>query len=579
MIEITTSSRGQERRFLITKMPFTFGRHPNPDCPELVLADPFVSRTHVQIAEDTEGQLRVRCLGASPIELPKGEMIQRDHELAVSLPAEIRIGRSQVRIARIASGVSFLSTPPPRSIVTDFEQTLESPRMTIDETLSLDRLIEWFEHLVALQESATGTDSMFRQAAKAVVELIGLDRCVVLCRGTDDMKDQWCVKTEHGRPAINEAVFSRTVVAHVSSSLKTVFDNSVELSSANSLAGVSAFVGSPIIDAKGTMVACLFGVRRVDRTSLAMGVQPIEAQLVQVIAGILSARISRLAAEAEQVRTQVQLEQFASPALVREMQSNPQWLDATERELTFMFGDIRKFSQISQILSAHQTFELVRDVMDCMTEVIHQCGGFIFNFAGDGIAAMWNAPEPNDCHAQDACQAAVEIQKRLCSAVASWTSQIGEEVEVGLGIHTGVALIGNSGSKERLKYSPLGHAVNLASRIEGATKYLGAPILITQATIDQVNQPLITRDLGEISVVGISEGVRVHQVAASAEVDENLWNCYEQARCSFESKDLENAKLQARRVQEDYPNDVPTRILIDQIESGRIATPWQLPNK
>jgi adenylate cyclase len=577
MIEVTIVIGGRGRKFPISSTPCVIGRFPNSECPDLVLSDPFVSRRHVELTETDQGQLSVRCLGGSPIELNTGEKIEHDCEAIVDLPVGIRIGRSSLRVSKIDSGLSFLNVPASQFQMTDqTEQTFNVSRFASADSVSPDRLIQWFENLVSLQASAAGAKGLFKQAAKAVVELIGLDRCVVLHRDGD----RWTVDVEHGHRHSSETVYSRSVVELVSSSKKTVYDCSGDIAGTNSLMGVSAFVGSPIMDANGEIFACLFGVRRIEGASASTGVLPIEAQLVQVIAGILSARISRLAAEAEQVRSQVQLEQFASAALVREMQSNPHWLDATERELTIMFGDIRNFSGITERLTAHQTFSLVRDVMDCMTEVIHQHGGFIFNFAGDGIAAMWNAPEPRDHHARDACRAALEIQQRLPKTVQSWTPFVGEPVRVGLGINTGKALIGNSGSKDRLKYSPLGHEVNLASRVEGATKYLGAPILITQATLDSVQDSIATRDLGEISVVGIETGVRVHEIADVSEIDREHWKAYENALRLYESGDIHNASLQARQVLTDCPDDTPTRILIKRIdEFSDSGAPWKLPSK
>lgn len=574
MIEITIITEEGEQKFPIQKTPIVIGRNPNPEYPHLVLLDPFVSRSHVQITETSGGLVRVECLGSNPIVSRCGETIRRGKDALLSLPAEIRIGRSVARVAAVGTGVTFLHTPTEQPLA--IGPTNVASRFAIDDAVAPDRLIGWFENLIALQASATGIDGLYRQAAKAVVELIGLDRCVVLIRSEED----WTVQFEHGQHRTDEIVFSHSVVDHVVRSGQTVFDSSLPLSAVNSLTGICAFVGSPIKDAQSEIIACLFGARRLAEDSPSPGVLPIEAQLVQVIAGIVSMRISRWAAEADQVRTQVQLEQFAPPALVREMQSNPHWLDANQRELTLMFGDIRGFSAISERLTAHQTFALVRDVMDCMTEVIHRHGGFIINYAGDGIAAMWNAPEPDADHASDACTAAIEIQHQLPTELHKWTSVVGQPVRVGLGINTGDALIGNSGSKHRMKYSPLGHAVNLASRIEGATKYLGVSILITQATHDRIHGEFETRNLGEVSVIGIDASVRVHQLAVDPPVDRVHWPAYEYALRHYEQGDMIGAMELANQVMTEHPNDLPTSILIQRIqESDGVARSWTLPSK
>lgn len=575
MFGITIQGPNQDQKFGDVKIPCTIGRHADEGNPTLSIDDPFVSRQHILLNESGPGQISIRCVGRSAVALSSGVKVERDSEVSVGLPIEISVGRSTVTIENLDASVSFLkatqleSSPP---LMTQMIKLQEVQNVTTDQ------LIEWFESLIALQENAIGRQAFYQQAAQAVVDMIGLDRCVVLSR--DQEKDSWVVETQHGEPKPNEVIFSRTVVDQVLDYQQTVFDESIDLTGVNSLASMSAFVGSPIFSSEGEVTGCLFGSRGIDHRSGTGGVKPLQAQLVQVVAGIIGSRLARLDAEAEQTRTQVQLEQFASPALVREMQDNPQWLEAQQRELTMLFGDIRGFSSLGEKLSAQELYSFVRDTMDCLTNVILDHGGFVFNYAGDGIAAMWNAPGLSSTHAVDACRAAIALQSSLPSVGEKWSQKIGGPVRVGVGIHTGTALVGNSGSKARLHYSPLGSAVNLASRLEGATKYFGVKTLISETTKNLIGDDFAARNLTEIVVVGIDQPVRVYELAQGKEKNDH-WVDYNSMRELFEQGDREAAATKAQSILTTFGDDGPTSAMLKRINesSSDIGSTWKLGGK
>ena len=577
MFSITINGPNQADRAPTLQIPCSLGRQPNSANPEITIADPFVSRRHIELESAAlPDELTIRCVGSSPVIVVNGETISPGESATVQMPAELLLGRSRVMIEPLNPGVSFLR-PAATLLSGGSPLTEETLGLARDENVAPEKLVDWFERLVLLQGAVTGVNGYFEQAAKAVVELIGLDRCVVI-----DCGDDLHIQAEHGSKTDGSSIFSHSVVGHALEYKQTVFDDSVDFTSARSLQGVSAFVASPVFDPDGNVIACLFGARDVKVIQQhSAGIRPLEAQLVQVIAGIVGSRLARLSAEAEQTRTQVQLEQFASPQLVREMQSNPQWLEAQQRELTIMFGDIRGFSKLGLRLSADQIYSFVRDVMECMTHVIHDHGGFVFNFAGDGIAAMWNAPGRSDTHALDACRAAVEIQRALAEVDRQWSGRIGRSVKVGLGIHTGNALVGNSGSRLRLQYSPLGHEVNLASRIEGATKHFDVPILVSNSTVKLLDDEFHVRDLGEIVVVGIEQPTRVFQLATEDNLQQKQqWLDYNQAMEHFESGEHALAIERIEQILKIDPNDGPTRVLRKRISGANGAiSPWVLADK
>lgn len=577
MLDVTITDPNHQQTFTGVDAPFWLGRNSSDQYPEMRLADPYVSRRHLEIAPISTDQVLVRCVGRSSIRIIGGPVLEPQTECVASLPLELELGRSQVTIKRVDAAVSVLPRPRLRTnagqtmFVEDAELSgdhVPGALSLLSEVIPSERMITWFKHLLMLQESGSAIDALFDQACQMVVDLVGLDRCLVLTRSEKD----WVVQSECGECQPNEMLFSRRVVDHAESHRQTVYDQTVGFTATGSLSSVSAFVASPILKPDGSVLGCLFGVRRVG-SGLSVGlsgegVKPIEAQLVQVIAGILSIRIARLAAEARQIRAQIQLEQFASPALVREMQSNPQWLEANQRELTLLFADIRGFSTLSERMQPHETFALVRDAMDCMTEAILKHHGYIFSFAGDGIAAMWNAPEATAAHARHAARAAIEIQATLPQAMQTWADSLGIVIQVGIGINTGPAIVGNSGSPRRLHYSPLGHHVNLASRVEGATKYFQVPILVTHSTQQQLDTEFPIRDLGEIVVVGTAGAVRVYELAAQANVDQELWRDYALALEHYHQGQSEQAKDLVDNLLQSHPDDGPARVLFERIAAS-----------
>src|SRR4029079_14685321 len=116
-------------------------------------------------------------------------------------------------------------------------------------------------------------------------------------------------------------------------------------------------------------------------------------------------------------------------------------------------------------------------------------------------------------HAIKACRAALAMQAVLPRIDADWHDRIGQNVKVGIGLNTGMARCGNTGSRTRFKYGPLGHTVNLASRVEGATKQLGVPVLITGSThAARGVHALATRRLCRVKVVGIDRQVDLYEL-------------------------------------------------------------------
>ena len=280
-------------------------------------------------------------------------------------------------------------------------------------------------------------------------------------------------------------------------------------------------VASPIFGPQDSVEGVVYGSRDLRRSPSGSGITALEAQVVQLLAGAVSAGWARLEQEAEAARLRVQFEQFFSPRLAAELERNPRLLDATEREITVLFSDVRGFSSVSERLGARQTYEMIADLLDGLTKQVLAHGGVIGDYYGDGLEAMWNAPTDQPGHALQACRAALAMQAEMPGLNDTWRREVGEPLRVGIGLHSGRALVGNAGSRRRLKYGPRGHVVNLASRVEGATKKLGVSVLVTEAVAAQVRQAadLVLRRLGRARMAGVDEPVDLHELRSRGGVE------------------------------------------------------------
>ena len=210
---------------------------------------------------------------------------------------------------------------------------------------------------------------------------------------------------------------------------------------------------------------------------------------------------------------------YLSPALVEQLAADPSRLKlgGEKKELTVMFCDVRGFTTLSeQYKDAPETLvRLMNRFLTVMTDVILKWGGTVDKYIGDCIMAFWNAPLDDLEHAQHACAAALE----MCSQLQILNAELAAEedtpqLKIGIGINTGHCIVGNVGSNQRFDYSLFGDAVNLASRLEGQSKFYGVDIVIGPTTASRVKDFTLL-ELDFLAVKGKEEAVRVFGLLGS----------------------------------------------------------------
>ena len=184
------------------------------------------------------------------------------------------------------------------------------------------------------------------------------------------------------------------------------------------------------------------------------------------------------------------------------------------REMTFLFSDIRGFTPISEKYKGNPEglTKLINRFLTRMTDVIISNGGTIDKFMGDCIMAFWNAPIENNKHRDMAIKSAVEMQAVLKKLNSQLVTEGLPEINIGIGINTGEALVGNMGSEQRFDYSVIGDAVNLASRLESSSKTLGKTLVVGESTVKGSEKDYNFEFVDEITVKGKSEKVKVYTI-------------------------------------------------------------------
>ena len=216
-------------------------------------------------------------------------------------------------------------------------------------------------------------------------------------------------------------------------------------------------------------------------------------------------------------------------------------IEAKEREVTVFFSDIRGFTSISEkIGSAKKLIEMLNMYMTPMVENIVKKKGTVDKFIGDAIMAYWNAPSKVVNHADLALSSAIEQIQSLKKLNSAIEQKYGFKIEIGIGINTGDATVGEMGSEGRSDYTVIGDSVNLASRLEGLNKGYGSHILISEFTKAKLLEEYTMRSLDLVQVKGKEESVEIFEVICD-EIDEEELLKYEKAINLYREKNIQKA--------------------------------------
>jgi adenylate cyclase len=517
MLCIHVANKKQDLHTQHSDRVLEFGRGPRRQAQRIIIDDPTVSRDHLQVQELPSGRLQVKNLShRAELPLPDGTALPAGVSADIGLPCRLSIGQTSLSIELAATAMegaaerfdknAYLTIQAPMA-----RRDTQAPipgLQSLGEALSSETIASWLETVITLQRFPADSRELYDRIARALVELVGLELGIVLLQRPPG----WTVAGFHAVNDRIDARYSKTLLTHVVAERRTFYQDVNSLAyQAASLMDLAAVVASPIFGLQDEVAGVLFGSRSV-RGRRSGGICPLEAQIVQLLAAAVGTNLTRTVA----TRTRALFEQFFSPELVGELERDPKLLEGRNQDVTILVSDLRGFTSISERLAPDTTCRILRDVMEPFTERIVEQGGVIVDYAGDGILAMWNAPVAQPDHVVRACRAALAMIDELPALNERWLATVGAPLNLGIGVNSGPARVGNTGSIRRLKYGPHGFTVNFASRIQASTKQFGVPILVSQSVQETLPPSFNTRPIGPVSLAGISDEVVLYELANDA---------------------------------------------------------------
>lgn len=255
---------------------------------------------------------------------------------------------------------------------------------------------------------------------------------------------------------------------------------------------------------------------------------------------------------------------YVSPDVVDQMIAHPERLrlGGERRDLTVLFCDLAGFTSIAEKLTPDGVGNLINLYLNEMTQIVMSETGTVDKFIGDAVMAFWGAPLDDPQHALHAIRAALRMQARMAELQSRFAALGVDSVKMRVGIHSGPAIVGNMGSSLRFDYTALGDTVNLASRLEGANKIYGTPILLTGETRHQLQETIALRRIDRVRVKGKTVPVDIYTPCddtALCAATETAWNAYASRR-------WEDARTAWSALQAQWPADQLAVVHLERLD-------------
>lgn len=262
---------------------------------------------------------------------------------------------------------------------------------------------------------------------------------------------------------------------------------------------------------------------------------------------------------------------YVSPDLVKEIEKNPDKLvlGGEQRELSILFSDIRGFTTVSESLTPPELVTLLNEYLSPMTRIVLEERGTLDKFIGDAVMAIFNAPLDVPQHAVHACRTAVRMLEELNRLNQGFRERSMHTIDIGVGINTGLAVVGNMGADIRFDYTAIGDAVNLASRLEGLNKYYGTHILVSEETWRQIPPGMFTfREIDRVRVKGKHQPVVIYELMVDKQ---ELLGSFEKGLDRYRNREFDAARQIFDSLVQQY-DDGPSRLYVSRC-TDYLATP------
>ena len=243
---------------------------------------------------------------------------------------------------------------------------------------------------------------------------------------------------------------------------------------------------------------------------------------------------------------------------------------------SILFADVRGFTAISESMEPQELVAFLNEYLTLMSRVVERHGGVVDKYIGDCVMALFGAPVSRERDVDNALQTALEMIWCVeeFNYRRSWEGK--PPVQISVGINTGPVVAGNMGSEDRLNYTVVGDAVNLAYRLESLTRLYNVSCLVSEYTVRECKAKLPFRELDVVRVKGRGAPVRVFELwhqDRSPELVEEILKKFEAARRFYLLRDWDRAEVLYKQVLELNPDDGPSRLYLDRLRALRLVPP------
>jgi adenylate cyclase len=239
------------------------------------------------------------------------------------------------------------------------------------------------------------------------------------------------------------------------------------------------------------------------------------------------------------------------------------------REISMMFSDIEGFTTLVEKEPPERLATWLGHYLSTMTAAVHSTHGTVDKFIGDAVMALWNAPTADEAHVLNACRGAlacIEATRKLFQS-KEWAGR--PALVTRFGLHCGQVMVGNFGAPDRLSYTAIGDAVNLASRLEGLNKEYGTQVLVSEAVWRRAQSAFAFRRIDRVAVKGKAEAIEVYELLGEKHAEPPVHvRKYEEALAAYFARDF----ARAAQLLEDA-SDSPSRVLHGRCNQMRESPP------
>lgn len=362
-------------------------------------------------------------------------------------------------------------------------------------------------------------DDLMRDMMRIVLENAGADRAVLLLEDNADMRvvaittvSGTTIHSGDARPDEASTVCRPLVLQSFRTGSTVVCDDAVSDDDLSADPYVQHNLPRSLMVMPISHQAKIIGLLYLENSNTTHAFTPDRTQILHMLSSHMAVSLENARLYTEQQQLTTSFSRFVPTEFLESLNKHSvrevRLGDAVRRTMTVMFADIRRFTSMSERMTVDDNFRFLNDYLNVIEPAVYANGGFIDKYIGDAVMALF----PHEADA--AVHAAVTMQQNIAAYNAERRASHGEPIEVGIGIHTGVVMLGTVGSEHRMDTTAIGDTVNLASRIENMTKTTGTSILISGSTYDALRHASVfdVRSVGEETVRGRSEPLTIFEV-------------------------------------------------------------------